>query len=91
MGGKHEKNDLILLERAIACLKDLEPKDDDGPHLDKNKKPLIGILWLIYGYENKLKHEEFMDKLATPECSWILDPAKIRIKIKPFMNDELLT
>ena len=67
-------------------MKDLEPLDNEGEktdpkakyHLTKDNKPLIGILWLIYGYENKLSHEDFLDKVATPECNWILDPAKIR-------------
>ena len=62
-------------------------KDSD----ETNGEELCGFHWNLYGYENKFKKEEFMEKIATEEnCNWILHPEKIRLRLKPFMKEENL-
>ena len=45
---------------------------------------------MVFGVESTISKEEFLYKIQDKKCNWILDPSKIRQRIVPFFDDNLL-
>lgn len=44
------------------------------------------LLELVFGTESKLTRKEFLTKLTSPKCSWILEPEHIRARVKRYIR-----
>ena len=50
----------------------------DGVPDDEDDIKRTGLLQVLFGYQSILSDDEFLERLQSADCKWILDPAAIR-------------
>lgn len=77
MSDSDEKREYV--RKAIRYMRTSEIEDP---------KELSGFIWQVYGYESKFTRDEFIDRMQTPDCDWILSGQKTRIKLNHFLSEQ---
>ena len=57
---------------------------------DSDNDSYQGFISLVFGYEAKLSHADFIERMQTKDCSWIFSPEKIRPKAAVFLDEKVL-
>ena len=78
-GQSVEDFDIEFHKKAIALMRD-NHEEEDG---DQSK---ISFIHLLFGYDSRMKKEEFISELEQPKCNWIFDSSKIRDRLKGFLD-----
>ena len=48
-------------------------------------KEICGFIGGVFGYESKVTHEQFVEKMLHSDNNWIYQPKQARIKMNHFL------
>lgn len=84
---------LVQLSKTLTIIdQNLRRRAILAMRLSPMEKPeeLMGIIRLVYGYQDSLKREEFVKILCGKRCNWLLHGSLTRERMDHFLKEEVL-